>query len=184
MQAKMSQPRSKSRCQGHKFWYWWKGLVTRNTHVKYETPACYGLKVIINVKAFKMHAKCHSKGQSKCLKVKYFGNGGKVLSQGIPMWNMKVLTIPYGSNVMIKILIHLITSIEAFQNLQMRTYTHTSKFRELWSPAYNVLLIRNVGQRSRWRSKILILSERSCHQEYTCKIWNPCLLRFKSYDKC
>ena len=28
---------SRSRSLGQKFWYPWKGLVTRNTHVKYES---------------------------------------------------------------------------------------------------------------------------------------------------
>ena len=33
------------------------------------------------------------------------------------------------------------------------------------------------------RSKIMVWCERSCHKEYTCEIWKPCLLRFISYDQ-
>ena len=35
-----------------------KGLVTRKTHVKYESPISYGLKVIVKVQV----SKCRSKG--------------------------------------------------------------------------------------------------------------------------
>ena len=37
-----SQSRSKK-------WYWLNGLVTKNTHDKYESPTSYGSKVMINV---------------------------------------------------------------------------------------------------------------------------------------
>ena len=33
---------SRSRSLGQKLWYGVKGLVTRNTHVKYESPICNG----------------------------------------------------------------------------------------------------------------------------------------------
>ena len=33
------------------------------------------------------------------------------------------------------------------------------------------------------RSNILVLTKRSCHKKYTCEIWKPQLLRFKSYDQ-
>ena len=33
---------SRSMSQGQKLWYDVEGLVTRNTHVKYESPASYG----------------------------------------------------------------------------------------------------------------------------------------------
>ena len=42
--------RSRSRSHVQNLWYRWKGLVTRNTHAKYESPICYGEKVILNVK--------------------------------------------------------------------------------------------------------------------------------------
>ena len=35
---------SRSRSQGQKLWYRMKGLVTRNTHVQYESPITSGLK--------------------------------------------------------------------------------------------------------------------------------------------
>ena len=35
-----------------KLWYHVKGLVTRNTHVKYESPISSGKKVIAKVKVF------------------------------------------------------------------------------------------------------------------------------------
>ena len=37
---------SRSRSQGQIFWYGWKGLDTRYTHVKFETPVANSLKVI------------------------------------------------------------------------------------------------------------------------------------------
>ena len=46
---------SRSRSQGKKLWYQLKGLVIRNTHVKYESPTSYALKVMTNVKVF-VHA--------------------------------------------------------------------------------------------------------------------------------
>ena len=33
---------SRSRSLGHKFWYPWKGLITRNVHMKYESPTSSG----------------------------------------------------------------------------------------------------------------------------------------------
>ena len=33
---------SRSRSLGQKFWYPWKGLVTRNAHMKYESPTSSG----------------------------------------------------------------------------------------------------------------------------------------------
>ena len=45
---------SRSRSQGQKLGYHVKGLVTRNTHVQYESPITSGLKVTVmaNVKVF------------------------------------------------------------------------------------------------------------------------------------
>ena len=42
----------RSRSLGQKLWYDMKGLVTRNTHVKYESPASYGSLVMTKVKVF------------------------------------------------------------------------------------------------------------------------------------
>ena len=46
---------SRLRSQGQKLWYDVKGLVTRNTHVQYESPIDYGKKVMAKVKVF-VHA--------------------------------------------------------------------------------------------------------------------------------
>ena len=43
---------SRSRSQGQKLWYHVKGLVTRNTHVKYQSPITSGKKVMAKVKVF------------------------------------------------------------------------------------------------------------------------------------
>ena len=46
--------RSKSRSRGQKFWYQCiNGLVTRNTHVKYESSTTFHSKVMSNVKVFR-----------------------------------------------------------------------------------------------------------------------------------
>ena len=37
---------------GQKLWYGVKGLVTRNTHVKYESPISHGSQVMTKVKIF------------------------------------------------------------------------------------------------------------------------------------
>ena len=42
----------RSRSQDKKLWYPWKGLVTRNTHVKYQSPITYHSKVMAKVKVF------------------------------------------------------------------------------------------------------------------------------------
>ena len=41
-----------SRSQGKKLWYQVKGLVIRNTHMKYENFVFNGLKVMAKVKVF------------------------------------------------------------------------------------------------------------------------------------
>ena len=38
--------------QGQNDWYAWKGLVTRNKHVKYESSISYSSKVMGKVKVF------------------------------------------------------------------------------------------------------------------------------------
>ena len=43
---------SRSRSQGQKLWYHVKGLATRNTHMKYQSPITCGEKVIAKVKVF------------------------------------------------------------------------------------------------------------------------------------
>ena len=43
---------SRSRSLGQKLWYDVKDLVTRNTHVKYESPTAYGSLVMTKVKVF------------------------------------------------------------------------------------------------------------------------------------
>ena len=40
---------SRSRSQGQKLWYYVKGLVIRNTHMKYESSIFNGLKVMAKV---------------------------------------------------------------------------------------------------------------------------------------
>ena len=57
-----------------------KGLITRNTHVKYQSSSTHCLKVISNVKVLK---KKWVKLQGH--KVKNIGTHGKVLSQGMFM---------------------------------------------------------------------------------------------------
>ena len=43
---------SRSRSRGQNLWYHVKGLVTRNTHVQYESPITCGKKVMAKVKVF------------------------------------------------------------------------------------------------------------------------------------
>ena len=43
---------SRSRSQGQKFWYPWKGLVTRNVYMKYESTTSSGYEVMAKVKVF------------------------------------------------------------------------------------------------------------------------------------
>ena len=50
---------SRSRSQGQNFWYPWKGLVTRNIHVKYESSTYSSSWVIGKVKVF-VHAHAHA----------------------------------------------------------------------------------------------------------------------------
>ena len=81
---------SRSRSQGQKLWYHVKGLVTRNTHVQYESPMISsGLKVMDKVKVFQKKVKLQGQGH----KVKNYGTMWKVLLQGIHMSNMKALSL-------------------------------------------------------------------------------------------
>ena len=43
---------SRSRSQGKKLWYHVKGIVLRNTHMKYESFIFNGLKVMAKVEVF------------------------------------------------------------------------------------------------------------------------------------
>ena len=61
------------------------GINGKNTHVKYESPITNYSKVMPNVKVFEKYVK----GQGYGNEVKNFGINGKVLSQGLHMWNMK-----------------------------------------------------------------------------------------------
>ena len=47
-----SRPYFQAKVQGQKLWYHVKGLVTRNTHVQYESPITSGKKVMAKVKVF------------------------------------------------------------------------------------------------------------------------------------
>ena len=80
---------SMSRSQGKKLWHQVKGLVSRNTHVQYESHISSGLKEVAKVKAFQKLDKLQSQGH----KVKNYGMMWKVLSQGIHMCNMEALSL-------------------------------------------------------------------------------------------
>ena len=60
---------SRSRSRGQKLWYHVKGLVTRNTHVQYESPISSGKKVMAKVKVFQKEVKLQGQGH----KVKNYG---------------------------------------------------------------------------------------------------------------
>ena len=66
---KFSKYRSKVKAKVTNFENQWKGLVTRNTHVKYESRTYYGSKVMAKVKVFIMEVK----GQGEGHKVKLLG---------------------------------------------------------------------------------------------------------------
>ena len=53
--VKVFQKKVKLQGQGQNLWYRVKGLVTRNTHMKYESSFINGLKVMAKVKVF-VHA--------------------------------------------------------------------------------------------------------------------------------
>ena len=53
---------SRSRSLGRKLWYDWKGLVTKNTCVKYESPASNGSLVMTKVKVFEKKVKLQGQG--------------------------------------------------------------------------------------------------------------------------
>ena len=61
---------SKGHSQGQevKNCYWWKGLVARNTHVKYQIPTSNGSKVMSNVKVFATDRQTNRKAGQKLTK--------------------------------------------------------------------------------------------------------------------
>ena len=69
----------RSRSQGKKKWNPWKGLITTDTHVKYQSSSTHCSKVISRVKVFKKWVILKGQGH----RVKNNGNHGKILSQGI-----------------------------------------------------------------------------------------------------
>ena len=71
----------RSRSQGKKSWYPQKGLITRNTQVKYQSSCNHGSKIISKVKVFKKWVKFQGQGH----RVNNNSTHGKVLSQGILM---------------------------------------------------------------------------------------------------
>ena len=66
-----------------------KGLVTRNTHVQYESSISSGKKVMAKVKVFQKKVKLQGQGHE----VTNYGTKCKVLLQGIHMCNMKALSL-------------------------------------------------------------------------------------------
>ena len=61
--------------------------IRRDTHVKYQSSSTLSSKVISKVNVFKKWVKLQGQGH----RVKNNGTHGKVLSQGILMWNIKAL---------------------------------------------------------------------------------------------
>ena len=78
-----------SRSQDQKFSYPRKGLITRNTHMKYQYSSAHWSKVICKVEVFKKLVKLQGQGH----KVKINSTHKKVLSQEILMWNIKALAL-------------------------------------------------------------------------------------------
>ena len=76
-----------SQCQ--KYWYPRKDFLTRNTRLKYQSSSTPCSKVIGKIKVIKKWVKLLGQGY----RVNNFGTCGKVLSQGILMWNIKALAL-------------------------------------------------------------------------------------------
>ena len=53
---------SRSKSLGKKLWYGVKGLVTRNTHVKYESPISHISQLMTKVKIFEKKDKLQGQG--------------------------------------------------------------------------------------------------------------------------
>ena len=58
--------------QGKQLWYHVKGLVIRNTHIKYESPIFIGLKVMSKVKVFVYAADADADGGAMTLAPRTF----------------------------------------------------------------------------------------------------------------
>ena len=58
--------------QGQQYWYHCKGLVTRNTHVKYDSPMWCISKVVAQVKFFCGQVKSKSNLEVKVTRSKYW----------------------------------------------------------------------------------------------------------------
>ena len=54
---------SRSRLRGQKLWYQVKGLITRNTHLQYESYISPGKRVMAKVKVFKKKVKLQGQDQ-------------------------------------------------------------------------------------------------------------------------
>ena len=63
---------SRSRSQGQKLWYQVKGLVIRNTHVKYKSSIFIGFKVMVKVKVFVYAANGDANGRAMTLAPRTF----------------------------------------------------------------------------------------------------------------
>ena len=79
----------RSRSHGKKQGYPQKGLITMNSHVKYQSSSTHCPKFISKVKVFKKRVKLQGQGH----RVKNNGTHGKVLSQEIFMWNITSIAI-------------------------------------------------------------------------------------------
>ena len=122
----------------------------------------------------------------------------KVLSQGIHMWNMKVLSLTVHklwprlkflksrSNFKVKVTrskimawcersCHKEYTCEVWKSLSLTVH-------KLW-PRLKFLKSRSNFKVKVTRSKIMAWCERSCHKEYTCEVWKRCLSRFISYEQ-
>ena len=75
--------------QDRKIKYVQKDLITREIHVKYQSSSTHYSKVISKVKVFRKWVKLQGQGH----RVKNNGTHGKVLSQGILIWNIKALAL-------------------------------------------------------------------------------------------
>ena len=64
-------------------------IATRNTHVQYDCPICFGSKVMTKVKIFENWVKSQGQGH----RVKAFDTNRKVLPQGTHNCNMTALSL-------------------------------------------------------------------------------------------
>ena len=92
---------SGSRSQGQNIWYWRKEPVTRNTHVKYESPISNGSKGVVKVKVFNNVGQ-RSRSRSQGQKVWYWWKGLVTRNTHVKY----EIPFSYGSKVMIKLWCH------------------------------------------------------------------------------